>query len=144
MQNNNGDDARGQATLDREERKFERQKAKASSLEANMREQIAAFMADENTKKSIAKDAMAATKDPNRKATRVDSAVEMTLTRSSLVEKTGRGSGSVGFWPSYSEKRALSKKIKELESANAKLQSDLKRTREILDKIVMALVDDED
>tara|TARA_R110000751_G_scaffold93078_1_gene181853 strand:- start:529 stop:825 length:297 start_codon:yes stop_codon:yes gene_type:complete len=69
MQNNNGDDARGQATLDREERKFERQKAKASSLEANMREQIAAFMADENTKKSIAKDAMAATKDPNRKAT---------------------------------------------------------------------------
>lgn len=50
----------------------------------------------------------------------------------------------MGFWPSYSEKRALSKKIKELESANAKLQSDLKRTREILDKIVMALVDDED
>lgn len=68
MQNNN-DDTRGQATLDREERKLDRQKAKASSLEANMREQIAAFMSNETTKKSIAKDAMSATKDPSRKAT---------------------------------------------------------------------------
>mgnify|MGYP003625893426 CR=1 FL=1 len=67
--NNNSDDQRGEATLRREERKHERSKAKASSLEANMREQIAAFMSDEGTKKAIAKDAMAATKDPSRKST---------------------------------------------------------------------------
>tara|TARA_R110000751_G_scaffold4610_5_gene22360 strand:+ start:1338 stop:1487 length:150 start_codon:yes stop_codon:yes gene_type:complete len=49
----------------------------------------------------------------------------------------------VGFWSSLSE-NPLKARIRELEGELNKAQSDLSRTRDVLDKVVRALVDDED
>ncbi len=59
-------DARGEAVIWREEAKLERTRAKVKAFEENMTSTIASALKNERTKKSIARDAMAATKDPSR------------------------------------------------------------------------------
>jgi hypothetical protein len=61
------EEARGEMTIRREERKLERAKAKAEAYEKNMTDTIAAFLKDERNKKSIAQDAIHATKDSSRR-----------------------------------------------------------------------------
>ncbi len=62
------DEARGNMIIQREERKLEKAKAKLEAYEKNMTDTIAAFLKDARNKKSIAQDAMSATKDPSRVA----------------------------------------------------------------------------
>ena len=51
----------------------------------------------------------------------------------------------MGFWTKFDKDQMQKATIKELEAENAKLQADLARTRQILDRVVEALVDaDED
>lgn len=60
-------DSRGESLIRREEAKLERAKAKAEAYENNMRETIASLLKQENVKRALAKDAMAATRDPGRR-----------------------------------------------------------------------------
>ena len=69
-------DARGESLIRREEAKLERAKAKAKAYEKNMQETIAALLKKENVKKALAKDAMAATRDPSRRDAIFDKAGE--------------------------------------------------------------------
>ena len=62
-------DAQGEMLIRREERKLERDRARAAALEENMKSTIAAFLKDASVRKSLAADAMAATKDPSRRDT---------------------------------------------------------------------------
>jgi hypothetical protein len=60
-------EARAQITIQREERKLERKKAKAEASEENMKKTLAAMFKNEAQKKALARDAMAATKDNSRR-----------------------------------------------------------------------------
>ena len=61
------EDTRGRMLLEREERKLERAKAKLAATERHMTETIAALLRKENVKRALAKDAMEATRDRNRR-----------------------------------------------------------------------------
>lgn len=50
----------------REDRKFEKAKAKAEAYKENMTETLAGLLRQENNRKALARDAMAATKDESR------------------------------------------------------------------------------
>lgn len=63
------DDQRGRMLIDRESTKLDRAHARAKSLENNMTETIASFMKNKKVKENLAKDAMAATRDPSRRST---------------------------------------------------------------------------
>lgn len=71
------EDSRGEMLIRREEKKFESAKARAKSYEKNMTETISAFLKDGRIKKSIARDAMEATRDTSR--------------RDAIFEKAGQG-----------------------------------------------------
>ncbi len=61
------EDRQHEMVINREERKFEKAKAKAEAYEETMKKTIAAILRDERTSKNVARDAMKATKDPNRR-----------------------------------------------------------------------------
>ena len=69
--------AQHDSVLAREERKFEKAKAKAEAYRENMTETLAGFLKQENNRKALAKDAMQATKDDSR--------------RTKLIKKAGAG-----------------------------------------------------
>jgi len=58
--------ARHEAVVNRETQKHERQKAKAEAAEQNMTRTLAGLLKQENVKKALARDAMAATRDESR------------------------------------------------------------------------------
>ena len=61
------EDTRGRMLIEREERKLERARAKLDAYQKNMEETIANLLKKENVKKALARDAMAATRDPGRR-----------------------------------------------------------------------------
>jgi len=67
-------DARGEMTIRREEKRLERNKAKAKAAEVNMTETIAAILKDPRNKKTLARDAMDSTNDQGRRAKIFDKA----------------------------------------------------------------------
>lgn len=60
-------DVKGEMLIAREERKLERAKAKLEALAENMTKTIAAQLKQEAVKKALAKEAMDATKHPERR-----------------------------------------------------------------------------
>jgi hypothetical protein len=71
------EDGRHQLVIERESRKLEQSKARAEALGENMRKTISDTLKQANVKRALAKDAMAATKDPSR--------------REDIFEKAGNG-----------------------------------------------------
>ncbi len=68
------EDRQHERVIDREEKKFERAKAKAEAYEQTMVKTIAAYLKDVNTRKNVAQDAMQATKEPSRREAMLDKA----------------------------------------------------------------------
>jgi hypothetical protein len=56
----------GEMLVRREEAKHEKAKARLRSFEENMKATLTGLLQQENVRKSVAKDLMAATKDPSR------------------------------------------------------------------------------
>ena len=67
-------DRQGEMLIQRESRKLDRDRAKAESLEQNMQKTIASLLKDVSVKKTLAADAMAATKDTRRRDALFDKA----------------------------------------------------------------------
>jgi hypothetical protein len=61
------EDGRHRYVIDRESAKLDRDRARAEALGETMRKTISATMKQANVKQVLAKDAMAATKDPGRR-----------------------------------------------------------------------------
>ena len=60
-------DPRAERVIRREERKFEKDRAKLEAYEQNMKDTIAAFLKDVNNKNTLGKDLRRAAKEPSRR-----------------------------------------------------------------------------